>query len=94
MSTKEEIAMTKWNGSVPQIHVPDIANIPVLEHHISTGVAVFLLAVIITMFVVSFGFWNRCFRSNVRSHRAVYALAGLFSSFVAGHLIWFTITNW
>ena len=31
MSTKEEL---KWNGSVPQIHVPDIT-MPVMEHHMS-----------------------------------------------------------
>lgn len=93
MSTKEELAMTKWNGSVPQIHVPDIT-MPVMEHHMSTGVAAMSIVMIILMFVVSFGFWHRCFTSNIRFHRAVYALTGLLSSFLAGHLIWLTITNW
>lgn len=93
MSTKEELAMTKWNGSVPQIHVPDIT-MPVMEHHMSAGVATMSIALIIIMFMVSFGFWHSCFTSSVRLHRAVYALAGLMSSFVAGHLIWLTVTNW
>lgn len=93
MSTKEELAMAKWNGSVPQIHVPDIT-MPVMENHMSTGVAAMCIAIIIIMFVVSFGFWHCCFTSKVQSHRAMYALAGLLASFVAGHLIWLTITNW
>lgn len=93
MSTKEELAMTKWNGSVPQIHVPDIT-MPVMEHHISAGVATMSIALIIIIFMVSFGFWHCCFTSKVRFHRAMYALAGLLSSLVAGHLIGLTIINW
>lgn len=94
MPKETEFAMTKWNGTVPQIHVPDITTLPVVEHHMTTGMAAMSITMIVIMFVVSFMFWYGSLLSEVRLHRTLYALAGLFSSFVAGSLVSTTIINW
>lgn len=93
MTTAMQETLDKWNGTVPQITVPDLLMYPVF--HLSTSAAVLGIIGVISFFILSIYFyWSAFSRYNHALTRVCEGLLGMMFSGAAGWLLVAVVTYW